>query len=412
MLQRSRIGRRGGARVTAGLAVLALLLVACGGAEDVGDPESMGADDAVAEEQGDAGDDDAGDGDAGDDDAEESSASFYDDVDMIEFLVPFGTGGGTDTLARMIAPFFTERLGVPVQVVNVPGGGSVIGANEYVNQREPDGTNILFTSASTHTPPLLGEDGVRFGFDDLVPVAGFPLGGVYYVHADSPFEDGIDLTGPHQPDHLVYAGMPAAGAELRILLTWEMFETDVTNALGFDGRGPARLAWESGESNINYDTAPAYISNAVPLIEDGVARPLMTFGTVENNEIVSDPAFPDIPHPGEVYEAAFGEHISNAGPAYEAYKVLGLATVALNKTMALHADAPPEAIQEVRDLWEDLLDDDTFIETAEAELGGYPILLADEAAAAWEQLASIDVDSPQLQWLFQWLEDEYDVVFE
>ena len=39
------------------------------------------------------------------------------------FVVPFGTGGGTDLAARLLAPELPRELGVPVQVVNKTGGG-------------------------------------------------------------------------------------------------------------------------------------------------------------------------------------------------------------------------------------------------------------------------------------------------
>jgi tripartite-type tricarboxylate transporter receptor subunit TctC len=41
----------------------------------------------------------------------------------IELVVPWGTGGGTDRSARTYAPYLSEALGVPVNVVNIEGGG-------------------------------------------------------------------------------------------------------------------------------------------------------------------------------------------------------------------------------------------------------------------------------------------------
>ncbi|WP_034490769.1 Bug family tripartite tricarboxylate transporter substrate binding protein [Afifella pfennigii] len=41
----------------------------------------------------------------------------------IELVVPWKTGGGTDRSARLFAPYLSEALGVPVNVVNIDGGG-------------------------------------------------------------------------------------------------------------------------------------------------------------------------------------------------------------------------------------------------------------------------------------------------
>ena len=52
--------------------------------------------------------------------------------ETIEWIIPFGTGGGSDTWARFNAPFLSEHLpGNPdVVVVNEPGGGSTRGTAE------------------------------------------------------------------------------------------------------------------------------------------------------------------------------------------------------------------------------------------------------------------------------------------
>jgi hypothetical protein len=44
---------------------------------------------------------------------------------------------------------------------------------------------------------------------------------------------------------------------------------DVQYVFGFQGRGDGRLAFERGETNIDYQTSSAYIRNVVPLVEEG-----------------------------------------------------------------------------------------------------------------------------------------------
>lgn len=41
----------------------------------------------------------------------------------VQLVVPFGTGGGSDRTMRLFAPYLSKELGVPVNVINIKGGG-------------------------------------------------------------------------------------------------------------------------------------------------------------------------------------------------------------------------------------------------------------------------------------------------
>ncbi len=68
----------------------------------------------------------------------------------IRLIVPFGTGGATDTFSRVIAQQLTDTMGQPVVVENRTGAGSSIGA-EVVAKAAPDGHTLLVTDMSTHS---------------------------------------------------------------------------------------------------------------------------------------------------------------------------------------------------------------------------------------------------------------------
>ena len=65
----------------------------------------------------------------------------------VRIIVPFTPGTGMDTIARLVAPHLSERLGQPVVVINVPGASGNIGANQ-VARSNPDGYTVL-KSANT-----------------------------------------------------------------------------------------------------------------------------------------------------------------------------------------------------------------------------------------------------------------------
>lgn len=59
----------------------------------------------------------------------------------IEIIYPFPPGNDTDAIIRVVAEGMSKRLGVPVQVINKPGGGGVVGFAEMVRAK-PDGYTI------------------------------------------------------------------------------------------------------------------------------------------------------------------------------------------------------------------------------------------------------------------------------
>jgi len=69
---------------------------------------------------------------------------------IINMVVPFPPGGGTDIVGRLIANAMGDLLPVKVVVVNNPGAAGVVGTRNVLNAK-PDGYTLLFTSQSIVT---------------------------------------------------------------------------------------------------------------------------------------------------------------------------------------------------------------------------------------------------------------------
>src|SRR5262249_44895086 len=65
----------------------------------------------------------------------------------VRWIIGFPAGGGADTVARIVGPWLSERLGQQVVVENRPGASSNIAVQAVVNS-PPDGYTLLFYGAS------------------------------------------------------------------------------------------------------------------------------------------------------------------------------------------------------------------------------------------------------------------------
>ena len=117
-----------------------------------------------------------------------SPALAWEPTKPIEFIVPAGTGGGADQMARLIAPLVDKyKLSPrPLIVVNKAGGAGAEGFT-YVKGKSGDAHTIVITLSNLFTTPL--HTGVPFNWKDLTPVARLALDEfVLWVNAETPYK--------------------------------------------------------------------------------------------------------------------------------------------------------------------------------------------------------------------------------
>lgn len=328
----------------------------------------------------------------------------------VEFVIPFAETGGSAAWANFFAPLLREALpGNPTTVVRYrPGAGSTAGANWFQEQTTDDGTLIFGSSGSTQFPYLLDDPRVRYEYRDWRVVLASGTGGVIYLppdlgeRYDGDFDDLKD-------EFYIYGSQGATTLDLVPLLAFKMLGLDVEPVFGVEGRGDGRLMFERGEANIDYQTSSAYIQNVQPLVDQGLAVPVFTFGALdEDGNVVRDPTFPDLPSFKEVCEATEG--CETEGIAWEAWKAFFVAGFAAQKMIFLPGTASDEVVEMYYQAFDDIKARPDFAELSEAELGVYPQLTREAGQRAYE--AAISVPDDAKQYVLDWLAEDYGVTME
>jgi putative tricarboxylic transport membrane protein len=110
----------------------------------------------------------------------------------VEFVIPAGTGGGADQMARLISGIAEKHKlsPQPVIAVNKSGGAGAEGFL-YVKEKKGDAHTIIITLSNLFTTPLA--QGTPFNWRDLTPVARMALDRfILWVNAETPYKTAKD----------------------------------------------------------------------------------------------------------------------------------------------------------------------------------------------------------------------------
>lgn len=311
---------------------------------------------------------------------------------VVDVMVPYGSGGGTDTWARFITQSFAkenpevERY----QVVNVPGGETITGTNAFVKSGVNNGQYVMVTSATTYFQDMLDHKTAHFDFSKLEPLVINGTGAVLWTNGETGIKSINDLQ--NAPEELLYGGMSASGLDLIAILALESLGVPIRGVFGFEGRGPTRLAVQRGETNLDFQTTATYLSQLADGEKTGEVVPLFSMGIPVNGKVERDPNLPDVPTFEEIYQKYGGktEHQRMAYDAFQAFVVPGLY---YQKGMWGNEGTSQEVIDQYDAMVKKLNSDEEFVKKSKDALGGYQLISGKEAKKDFDKALKISPET-------------------
>jgi hypothetical protein len=240
-------------------------------------------------------------------------------------------------------------------------------------------------------PYLLGDPRVEYEYSDWSVVLVSSTGGVVYTTPEIAEDFAADPAATLADNIFLLGSQGATRLDLVPLLGFEMLGLDARPVFGISGRGEGRLMYERGEANIDWQTSSGYLSRVLPLVEQGLAAPLFSFGAVDaDGKIVRDPTFPEIPTFVEILEKVKGETPSGADwEAWKAFFVAGFSA------------------QNYRAAFEEVVANADFIASSGKELGVYPQGTGGTAEVQLKLGTTISEETRA--WVINWLREKYNV---
>ena len=275
----------------------------------------------------------------------------------LDFVVPYEPGGGYDTYARSLAPYFEKCLDATVTVQNEPGAGGLVATNKTAVAGANDNRFQIVNTVGLVAAQIAGEEGANFDLNDLNWVGRVSAPpNVMVVGNDSGLASFEDVLSAGEPVRFVAQG-PGANDFLAPNILGAAYGFPFEVVTGFAGSAEARTAVIAGDA----DAHILPIDSQLSAIEAGEVQPLVTI------DEEADPLLPDVP---TIYDAAPPE-----GDAKEIIDSL----VALGQTgraLIVSPEMPEASVEALREGFQCVVEDEQLLGELEqakrpiAPLGG------------------------------------------
>ena len=247
----------------------------------------------------------------------------------IRVVVPFPPGGGTDVVARTVAPRMSELLGQPIVVENRAGAGGNVGT-EAVAKAPADGYTLLVASAATAINNTLAKTISWDLAKDFAPVVLLVINqSLLVAHPSVPVSSVKELIvlAKAQPGQITYASYGnGSSAHLVAELFKMMAGVDLLH-VPYKGAAPAVNDLIGGQVNVIF----ADVAAVLPHVKSGKAKPLGIGSTRRVDGL------PDVPTIAEAGVPGFegGGFLGLVAPAGTPAEAIAALNAAAAKTLAV-----------------------------------------------------------------------------
>jgi tripartite-type tricarboxylate transporter receptor subunit TctC len=212
----------------------------------------------------------------------------------ITYIVPFGAGGTTDVLARMVTPKVAAALGTTFVIENKPGAGGNMGS-DFTAKSAPDGYTIQGGTISSHAINVslyskLPYDPIR-NFQPITMIGSMP--NVLVVRADSPYKTVQDViaAAKSKPGTINYASSGSGTSQHLSAVFFEQLSGGKMVHVPYKSSAESLNALLSGQgADIIFEN----LAPAMPQIKAGKLRALGVTSEKRSSALPEVPAIAEV----------------------------------------------------------------------------------------------------------------------
>ena len=271
----------------------------------------------------------------------------------ITFLVGSSAGGGTDVTARVIARHLERYIpGKPrIDVINKPGAGGLIAANELYNLKKPDGLTLSTMNTGALFATAAGNDAIRFDLQKFLWVGqAFDDAQVVYLKTSTPYTSFEAIRKANKEGKQPKMGAQALDhtSNVVVKIVEQIFGLNFQVIPGYPGTPQILLDIERGALDGRAQGIGSLMTTRREWIKNGYIK---LFATSKKGR---DPRIPDV---------ASMEQIAPAGS-----KALLNALYAgqnLARSVVLPPNVPADRLKTLRDAFAVMTKDEQFLKESE-----------------------------------------------
>jgi tripartite-type tricarboxylate transporter receptor subunit TctC len=282
----------------------------------------------------------------------QSPQSFYAGK-TITFLAGSSPGGGTDLTARLIARHMERYVpGNPsILVVNKPGAGGMIAANELYNLRKPDGLNISTMNTGALFGTAAGNEALKFELKKFIWVGqALDEAQTVYVRSATPYTslDAIRRANKEGKQPKMGAQAIDHTSSFVVKVMEQILGLDFHVIPGYPGTPEILLDIERGALDGRSQGTGSLLATKREWIKTGYIKPLLT------SKNRRDSRLPDLPSIEEIAPAGTKGLLS----ALYAAENIG-------RSVVLPPGVPPDRVKILRDAFAAMTQDGQFRKEAD-----------------------------------------------
>lgn len=282
----------------------------------------------------------------------------------VEFVIPYGLGGGADLLARTLMKIMTEEKLVPVNInaVNKPGGGASVGVGYVAATKQGNPHTLVLINPQTQITPMREPNAL--GWRALTPLANVMLDDyLIFVRKDSPYGNAADLVkdAAAKGERSVSIGSAGTADDMAIAV-FEAGTGIKLNTVRFNSGGEILTALLGGHVDLGAGNPLEYMGH----LGSGDIRALGVYRPTR---------FPDLPDVATLKEQG-----------------IEVTPFQMWRGVAMPADAPAEAVEYWRGVMKKVADSAQFNNYIKANVATTHVLVGDDFVSFLESQEALYKD--------------------